>query len=237
MKTLAHFVTAPSACSYLPDRRAETEYVLTGRVTAAEYQQRMSEGWRRFGHTLFRPVCSQCHECRTLRVLVDRFRPNRSQRRVRKLNEGQVCLTIGPPSADREKLELYDRYHLFQSEFKDWRPHDPKDRDEYVNSYVSNPFPTYEYCYRIGEKLVAVGYVDELPESLSAIYCFYDPELRERSLGTWNVLSVIEQASLRGLPHVYLGYYVTGCGSLEYKANFVPNQIRGDDGRWQDFKA
>jgi arginine-tRNA-protein transferase len=237
MKTLAHFVTPPSVCSYLPDRAAETEYVLAARVTPAEYEQRMSDGWRRFGHTLFRPVCRQCHECRTLRVLVERFRPNRSQRRVRKLNEGEVRLTIGPPGVDREKLELYDRYHAFQSESKDWQAQAPKDREEYLGSFVKNPFPTHEYCYRLRERLVGVGYVDVLPESLSAIYCFYEPELRDRSLGTWNVLSVIEQAALSGRAYVYLGYYVEGCGSLEYKANFVPNQIRGDDGGWRDFRA
>src|SRR5262249_37219775 len=138
---------------------------------------------------------------------------------------------------DREKLELYDRYHLFQSDFKDWPVHPPKDREEYLNSYVKNPFPTHEYCYRIGDKLVGVGYIDVLPESLSAIYCFYDPDLRDRSLGTWNVLIIIEQAALSGRPYVYLGYFVAGCGSLEYKANFLPNQIRGDDGRWRDFRC
>src|ERR1051326_3214897 len=113
MKTLAHFVTPPHVCSYLPDRAAEMEYVLAASITAAEYEQRMADGWRRFGHTLFRPVCRACHECRSLRVLADRFRPNRSQRRVRKLNEAEVRLTIGAPGVDREKLDLYDRYHLF----------------------------------------------------------------------------------------------------------------------------
>jgi arginyl-tRNA--protein-N-Asp/Glu arginylyltransferase len=237
MKQLAQFVTPPSECSYLPGQAAQLEYVLVSKITPAEYQHLMSEGWRRFGHMLFHPVCRQCHECRTIRVLVDRFQPNRSQRRVRKLNEGQVRLRIGAPSCDREKLDLYDRYHLFQSGIKDWPLHAPKQRDEYIGAYVNNPFPTHEYGYYLGDRLVGVGYVDVLPESLSAIYFFYEPELRDRSLGTWNVLSVIEQAALSGRPYVYLGYFVAGCESLEYKANFAPNQIRGDDGRWRDFRA
>jgi arginine-tRNA-protein transferase len=72
---------------------------------------------------------------------------------------------------------------------------------------------------------------------LSAIYFFYEPEERRRSLGTWNVLCLIEEAARRGLPYVYLGYHVSGCRSLEYKANFRPNQRRDDDGVWRDFLA
>jgi arginine-tRNA-protein transferase len=82
-----------------------------------------------------------------------------------------------------------------------------------------------------------VGYVDDLPGGLSAIYFFYDPEERHRSLGTWNVLSVIENARQRRIPFVYLGYYVEDCTSLAYKGQFVPNQIRGPDGSWRDFRG
>jgi arginine-tRNA-protein transferase len=71
---------------------------------------------------------------------------------------------------------------------------------------------------------------------LSAIYFFYDPDERHRSLGTFNVLNIIESAKQRGIPHVYLGYYVAGCGSMEYKATFRPNQVLGADSEWHDFR-
>jgi hypothetical protein len=29
---------------------------------------------------------------------------------------------------------------------------------------------------------------------------------------------------------------VEGCRSLEYKGRFVPNQLRGGDGVWRDFR-
>ena len=57
----------------------------------------------------------------------------------------------------------------------------------------------------------------------------------QRSLGTWNVLCLIDEAVRRGLPYVYLGYYVEGCPSMSYKIRFVPNEIRGADGVWRDF--
>ena len=100
-------------------------------------------------------------------------------------------------------------------------------------AFLDNPFETEEWCYYLGSRLVAVGYVDSLPEGLSAIYFYYDPDERRRSLGTYNVLAAIEAARQRGLPHVYLGYYVEGGRSVEYKARFRPNEVLGPDGEWR----
>jgi arginine-tRNA-protein transferase len=79
--------------------------------------------------------------------------------------------------------------------------------------------------------------VDVVPVGLSAIYYYYEPEERARCLGTYNVLRVIAAAADRGLPHVYLGYYVAGCRSLEYKDRFRPNEVLGADGRWGPFRS
>jgi arginine-tRNA-protein transferase len=236
MESLIRFTAPPSRCGYLPDRNWALEYEHVASASAAEYMRRMREGWRRFGHTLFRPQCPACTACRSLRVVVERFRPDRSQRRARQANEGDVELRIGEPRVTRSRLALYDRYHAFQSDLKGWPLHPAKDPDSYAESFVYNPFPVEEWCYSLGRDLVGVGYVDVLPEGLSAIYYYYEPALRERSLGTWNVLRLIEEARRRGLPHVYLGYFVAGCGSLEYKARFAPNETLGTDGVWRPFR-
>ena len=235
MESLFRYVAPPSPCGYLPDQLWEMEYEYVHTLTAAEYMQRMLDGWRRFGTMLFRPHCRTCTACRPLRVVVDRFRPDRSQRRCRKANEGTLRLQIGTPKVTRAKLDLYDRFHAFQSETKGWPWHDPKDAHSYRQSFVENPFPTEEWCYTLDGQLVGVGYVDRLPGGLSAIYFVHDPARRRLSLGTWNVLRIIEEARARGLPHVYLGYYVIGCPAMEYKARFVPNEVRGPDGVWREF--
>src|SRR5262249_41202407 len=160
-----------------------------------------------------------------------RFRPDRSQKRAARAN-GDVRIRIGPPSVTKGKLSLYDRYHAYQSDAKGWPQHPAKDAASYAHSFVDNPFPTQEWCYYLDDRLVGVGYVDDLPGGLSAIYFFYDPDLRQRSLGTFNVLSLLEYARRRKVPHVYLGYYVAGCQSMEYKTRYVPNQLLGEDGRW-----
>jgi arginine-tRNA-protein transferase len=245
METLFHYVAAPSPCGYLPDQVWSLEYRYVGALSRAEYLRCMLDGWRRFGTMLFRPACDTCSACRSLRVFADRFRPDRSQRRCRKANEDSVELRIGPPSVTRAKLALYDRYHAYQTDAKGWPQHPAKDYESYASSFVEQPFRVEEWCYYLDERLIAVGYVDHMTDQpkdtpgddrgLSAIYFFHEPDERQRSLGTWNILCLIGEAVRRRLPFVYLGYYVEGCSSMSYKPRFIPNQIRGADGVWRDF--
>jgi len=234
MKTLTRWTSPPDRCGYLPDRLARTEYLSVLRLEPEEYQAHLLAGWRRFGRTLFRARCRGCSACRSLRVDSARFQPDRSQRRCRKANEGSVRLRIGRPAATPEKLALYDKFHAGRSITRGWPEHDGGDLPEYVRSFVDNPFPTQEWRYELDDTLVGVGYVDELPVGLSAIYFAHDPDHAGRSLGTWNVLCLLERASALGLPHVYLGYHVEGCPSLRYKARFRPCQYLDLDGTWRD---
>ncbi len=234
MESLFTYVAPPSPCGYLPVQLWSLEYEYVSDISAEEYQTRMAAGWRHFGRMLFRPACRHCTACRSLRIPVANFRPDRSQRRCWKLNREAVRLEIGEPGVSREKLKLYDRYHAFQSDQKGWPAHPAKDAESYEESFTRNPFNVLEYRYHVGTRLAGVGYVDDLPQSYSAIYFFYDPDRRDRSLGTFNVLSLLDQAARNGKEFVYLGYYVAGCGSMEYKTRFRPNQLLGVDGRWRD---
>src|SRR5262249_11350850 len=204
MESLFQYVASPSPCGYLPDRDWSIEYEMVGQMTAAEYLARLKAGWRRFGGMLFRPRCPACQACQSLRVLVDQFRPNRSQKRAARINAGEVELVIGHPGVSREKLRLYDEYHAYQADSKGWPEHPAKDAASYAHSFVHNPIPTEEWCYYLDGRLVGVGYVDRLAKGLSAIYFFYDPALRKRSLGTWNVLCLVTESAARRLPHLYL---------------------------------
>jgi len=236
MQSLFTFTTDPGPCGYLHDRDWSLQYEVVGELTPAEYQLRLKAGWRRFGYSLFRPACAGCRACQSIRVPVATFRPSRSQRRAVGANDGTIEIAIGTPHATREKLELYDRFHDFQHGHKGWPDNGPTTAVDYVESFVEHPFPTEEWCYYRAGRLVGVGYVDALPEALSAIYFYYDPDERERSPGTFNVLSILRVAAERGIPHVYLGYYVAGCRSLEYKATFRPNEVLTPEGEWRPFR-
>jgi arginine-tRNA-protein transferase len=231
MESRAVFVSGPSACRYLADQTWRIEYELVGQVSREEYLERLQSGWRRFGYTLFRPVCRSCRQCQSLRIPVERFRPDRSQRRAWKANHATMTIVVGTPTVSAAKRALFTRFHEHQSESKGWLPQD----EDVIESFVENPFATEEWSYYAGDRLVAVGYVDRLPDALSAIYFYYDPDERHRSLGTFNVLAILDAAREQRIPYVYLGYYVEGCRSLEYKARFRANEVLRPDGTWKTF--
>jgi arginine-tRNA-protein transferase len=225
------FYAPPARCEYLPGETARLECLLVDEMTAAEYLEWLRRGWRRFGHTVFRPACPSCRKCQSLRVPVASFARRRTLGRVWKANAGTVVIDIGEPSVSPESRALYEKFHRYQHHAKGW----PAPEEDGADAFFPNPFPTEEWRYRLDGRLVAVGYVDVLPDGLSAIYCFHDPDERRRSLGTFNVLSIIEDARRRALPWVYLGYYVEGCRSVEYKARFSPNEVLRPDGTWMPF--
>lgn len=237
MESLITFSTLPNPCGYLPDEEWSLTYEVFGQITKEEYQSRLQRGWRRFGYSLFRPECPNCRKCQSLRVPVAAFKPDRSQRRAMVANESEVRLIVAEPSVTDAKLALYNRFHEYQHHNKNWPRHGEENPTAYQESFVDNPFTTEEWCYFLGTKLIGVGYVDRLLDGLSAIYFFYDPDERARSLGTFNVLSIIGEAARQQLPHVYLGYFVAGCRSLEYKARFRPNEVIHPDGQWRKFRG
>ena len=227
------FYAQPARCEYLPDRVARLEFIQADDMTREEYLGWLRNGWRRFGNFVFHPACGPCRMCQSLRVPVTSFQPRRTQRRIWASNTGVVSLTIREPTPSPAKRRLYHAFHQHQHLTRGWPA---PDRDDALDSFADNPFPTEEWCYFVGDKLVGVGYVDALSDGLSAIYFFHDPDERRRSLGTLNVLSIIEEARRRDLPWVYLGYYVEGCRSVEYKGRFMPNEVLRPDGRWTPFQ-
>lgn len=235
MEIEAHYVSPPHRCSYLHDQTAMQEYVECSALSIEEYGILLDQGWRRFGRSLFRPRCPFCTACWSLRVKVEEYKMDRSQRRNVRDNTPRISLRIGEPSVSQEKLTLHDAFHSHQSAEIGWPRFPPKDVESYVSSFVNNPIPTEEWCYYDNEKLIGVGYVDVVPQGLSAIYFFHDPAYRDWGPGTWNVLNVIEQARQKKFPFVYLGYFVSGCRSLEYKARFQPNEVLDASGLWKAF--
>lgn len=224
-------LSAPEPCPYLPDRLMQMRYEIAPDLTAATYLDKLNAGWRRFGPVMFRHQCPSCQRCQSLRVPVADFRASAGQRRVWRKNDGVVDVRISTPSNSREKLELLRRFHRHGHERKGW----PVEGGHDLSLFTVNPFRTEEWTFHVHDRLAAVGYVDALADGLSAIYFFHDPNDAHRSLGTFNILTIIERARQRGLRYVYLGYYVEGCRSLEYKARFQPNEVLNQQVEWVPF--
>jgi arginine-tRNA-protein transferase len=82
-----------------------------------------------------------------------------------------------------------------------------------------------EVLYFYDDKMVAVDLIDFTDNGISSIYFFYDPDFAGLSLGKYSIYQQILLARSQGLSWIYLGYYVDGCPSLAYKADFKPHQL------------
>jgi arginine-tRNA-protein transferase len=219
-------------CVYLPDRLAQSEYRIVSELSDAEYEALMDEGWRKFGAALHRPICQGCRECRSLRIDVENFSPNRSQRRTLEKNS-DLSVAFGPPFLDEERLDLYNRYHAAQETRKGW-PEISKTAQDYYYSFVHNPVSALELAIRAeNQKLLAIVLLDITPNAISGVYHYHETDEIHRGLGTFGMLQAIFLARQRNKPWAYFGYWVEGCPSLSYKTNFKPFQFLSDDGTWK----
>ena len=226
----------PPVCGYLPDQQWSLQYDFVAPGVRGGVPGAPASRLAAVRPRLLPSGLPELPACLSLRVPCAAFSPTAASGGPARAN---ADVDAGHRRAGRDRGEAPPVRPVprFQSEDKGWPAQDPKDPSEYAESFVDNPFPTEEWCYYLGDRLVGVGYVDVLPEGLSAIYFYYDPNERDRSLGTFNVLRVIDSAAARGIPHVYLGYYVEGCRSLEYKARFRPNEVLTPGGLWVPFRS
>jgi leucyl-tRNA---protein transferase len=218
-------------CQYLPDREATLEYSYAPILSAAEYERLMDRGYRKFGPIFFRPMCVGCSECRPIRIPVATFTPDRSQRRAWKRNE-HLEVRCGKPAVDTQRLELYQAYHSGQARRKGWSEKQ-RDAEDYEFIFATSPLEAVEITLWEGERLRAVVLTDITPNVVSGVYHFYDPDLYPQSIGTYCMLQTLELARRLDKRWAYFGFYVAGCGSLAYKANFRPCEIMDAAGTWQ----
>jgi arginine-tRNA-protein transferase len=186
----------------------------------------MDLNFRRLGAVFYRPQCDRCRECRMIRVPAAAFHPSRSQRRCWSRNHDVVAST-GPPVPSAEKLALYRAYlrarHDGQMDGSDL---------EFRGFLYSSEVRTLEIEYRVEGRLLGVALVDLEPLALSAVYCYFDPAQARRAPGVFSVLWLIEECRRRGLPYLYLGYYVSGSATMSYKSAYRPCEVLQPDGRW-----
>jgi arginyl-tRNA--protein-N-Asp/Glu arginylyltransferase len=225
-RVLHHLVEPPRPCSYLSDRDAQLEIRVMADVTLNELDALLSRGWRRFGPVYFRPACVGCGECVTLRIEAKAFAPSKSQRRAAK-NAARLRRVVGVPLVDAERLDLYKRWHEQREEARGWDPSDI-DPERYATDFAFPHPAAREVAFRDPDdqdRLVGLGIFDETPRALSAVYFFWDPSRAPASLGVANVVTLVDEARAKGLPHVYLGYRVLGCPSLLYKSKYGPHEL------------
>jgi arginine-tRNA-protein transferase len=226
------FIENPRRCTYLPDQVASLEYRVFDELGPVEFQRLLQRGWRRSGNYCFRPACTACGECRSLRVDVANFRPSKSQRRTLSRNR-HIRVQWRRACATQAHVDLLNAWQTDMSRRKGWSPM-VMTLAEYEQSFAASPSPfAFEGNYFDGDRLVGVGLVDRLPDGLSSVYFYHDPAWRPLAPGVYSVLQEIEFCRANGLPHLYLGYWVAGCRSMAYKNQYRPYELvegrPGDD--------
>ncbi|MCY3874478.1 MAG: arginyltransferase [Rhodobacteraceae bacterium] len=222
------FVTAPHPCPYregFVEQRLCT--TLPEETNGAMNDVLSRHGFRRSQNILYRPTCPNCRSCLSTRICVEEFSASRSQRRILKRNSGLVS-TMSRPRSTPELYELFRRYlevrhqggGMTNMRFSDFSRM-MEEAPEHTRMIVYT-----EYSGRDSEsRPVSACLTDILSDGPSLVYSFFEPHARTRSLGTFMILDHINLARSRGLPHVYLGYWVPGSPKMDYKGRFSSLQV------------
>lgn len=227
-RRLAFYATPEHPCSYLPARTARTLFADPAvRLDNRIYSRLTLYGFRRSGRHIYRPSCDACEACVPVRIPVRDFAPNRSQRRTWARNQ-DLSLGACTPGYHQEHFELYRRYVAARHPGGGMDNADPM---QYLDFLTSSWSDTWFQEFRAEGRLVAVAVTDRLEHGLSAVYTFFEPDLRPRGLGTYAILWQIEECKRQGLECLYLGYWIGESPKMAYKASFWPlEQFR--QGRW-----
>ncbi|XP_063707733.1 arginyl-tRNA--protein transferase 1-like isoform X2 [Culicoides brevitarsis] len=91
-------------------------------------------------------------------------------------------------------------------------------------------YGSFHQQYWLDNRLIAVAVIDILPQCVSSVYFFYDPDFSFLSLGTYASLREIAltrelQATTSSLSNYYMGFYIHSCPKMRYKGKLYPSYL------------
>jgi len=236
---LQFYVTTGYTCGYLPNRMAQSLIAAPQHLVDADvYSGLIQQGFRRSGKFSYRPHCENCQECVPVRVVLEAFSPNRSQKRAFKQHQN-LTTTILPIGFYEEHYALYASYQRARhSDDKTADQMEPdsdsqeNDVEQYQSFLCQSNVESVLIEFRDGDQLKMVSVIDIVRDGISAVYTFYDTCDSTTSYGTYNVLWQALWAQTLGLPYLYLGYWIKDSRKMAYKQNYKPLE-KLIDGEWR----
>jgi len=234
---LQFYVTTGYTCGYLPNRMAQSLIAAPQHLVDANvYSGLIQQGFRRSGKFSYRPHCENCQECVPVRVVLEKFSPNRSQKRAFKQHQN-LTTTILPVGFHEEHYALYASYQRARhSDDKTAEQTDSDSQENDVEQYQSflcqSNVESVLIEFREGDQLKMVSVIDIVRDGISAVYTFYDTSDNTTSYGTYNILWQALWAQTLDLPYLYLGYWIKDSRKMAYKQNYRPLE-KLIDGEWR----
>ncbi|MEO5376884.1 MAG: arginyltransferase [Magnetococcus sp. DMHC-6] len=228
---VALLLTPPNPCSYLPDHIASTLFADPNQPMHPQlYQYLQERGFRRSGNLVYRPYCLTCNDCIPVRIPVNAYRASRNQKRLLTKNKNLEHIDR-PSGVHPDHFELYQKYIASRHA---GGPMDKPDESSFKTFLHCTWMNTRFHEFRLNDQLMLVIVLDMMPNSLSAVYSFFDPESSEKnSLGSFAILWAIQEAQRLEKKYLYLGYWIPNCRKMAYKARFKPLEAyRGR--RWRE---
>lgn len=224
-------ITKTFPCSYLPDQEERLLIAVDERLQNNQsYSLLMMEGFRRSGDQSYRPHCPHCNACQSIRVIVDKFSPSKSQRRALKRNAHFKIATA--QSLKDDYYPLYENYINTCHQDGSMFPANYQQFKTFLSSKLAKQLFIETWSEVNGTKqLVCIAVTDVLINGLSAVYTFYHPEFKAQGLGVFSILTQINLCKELGLPYLYLGYQIDDCQKMNYKNRYFPYE-KFKDQQW-----
>lgn len=229
---LQFYLTAPYPCSYVDDRSARSQVAAPHHViNTRAYGDLIQLGFRRSGAYTYRPQCDACEACVPVRLRVADFAPNRAQRRASRRHRELRPELCGLRFSD----EHYALYRRYQQARHHGGGMDNDSREQYQQFLLHSNVTTYLVEFRDEQALRMVSILDRVESGLSSVYTFFDPDMGNASLGTFNILWQAQLCRDLGLPYLYLGYWIRESRKMAYKIKFRPLEgLRA--GEWREIR-
>ncbi len=165
------------------------------------------------------------------RISSREFKPSKSQKRIL-LKNSDIVRVVNPALATDAQYDLFKQYITARHPNGGMSDMDANDFTAMIEeTNVESKLIEY-YAKKNGElELISFSLVDILDDGISMVYSVFNPDFKDRSLGTYMILDHNTLTLDMDLQYVYLGYWVQGSSKMDYKKRFSPLEVFTND-KW-----